>query len=111
MCFALLCVNIKEGRFAMRTILWTSILLAIGVAGPAAHADERAYLIVFASQRDNPKLPRFAHTFVTFVHVDTARGKGQFEVQTISWLPQSMKVAPRVRPEAGKNLDLPQTLK
>src|SRR5262245_42115176 len=105
------CSQHHRGRAAMRAILWTSIALAIGVDGTAGHADEKAYLIVFASQRENRKLPRFAHTFATFVQIGKAGGKERIETQTISWLPQSMKIAPKLRPEAGRNVSLPETLK
>jgi len=94
----------------MRPISCISIVLMLCAGTSAARADNRYYIMMFASQRDNPKLPRFAHTFATFVHIGNTGGKERIEAHTISWLPQTLDVVPRLRPEPGKNFDLKATL-
>jgi hypothetical protein len=89
--------------------------LVLGLLISAARADDAYYMMIFAYQ-GKANLPRLAHSFATFVKVpqkdsgepDTAR----LESHTISWLPATLTVRPlRLRPETGKNLDLPETLK
>jgi hypothetical protein len=78
----------------------------------SARAEERFYVLVFAAQAE-PNYPRGAHTVATFVK---ATGEGndpalwQIETRTISWLPASMAIVPRLMPERGRNFDLPTTL-
>jgi hypothetical protein len=79
-----------------------------------ARADDRYFVVVFASQGDI-NLPRFSHTFATFIK---ASGQGprpetySLETHTISWSPASMVVrAVRFIPEPGVNLDLPASLR
>ncbi len=77
-------------------------------------AGERHYIIVFGAQ-SHPKLPRYTHTFATIVKVlDCPPGCAvpPVEMQTISWLPQTLVVHPfRCQDEPGVNLDLHSTLK
>ncbi len=77
-------------------------------------AGERHYLLIFGAQ-SHPKLPRYTHTFATFVKAgDCPVGGGAppIEVYTISWLPQTLKVRPfRCYSEPGANLDLETTLR
>jgi hypothetical protein len=82
------------------------------VLDDAAPAQERYYLLVFASQ-STPKVPRYTHTWATAVRV---RDQGPnrhpvIESQTISWLPASRRVHLwDLRVETGVNLDLRRTL-
>jgi hypothetical protein len=76
-------------------------------------AGERYYVVLFAFQSE-PNLPRFAHTFATFVK---ATGAGpdprcySVQTHTISWCPASREIrVARFCPERGANLDLPATL-
>ncbi|HWG42165.1 MAG TPA: hypothetical protein VN688_05215 [Gemmataceae bacterium] len=77
-------------------------------------ADERHYLIIFGAQ-SHPKLPRYTHTFATFVKVGDCPADGvmpPIQAYTISWLPQTLKVRPfRCYSEPGVNLDLETTLR
>ncbi|HWG42164.1 MAG TPA: hypothetical protein VN688_05210 [Gemmataceae bacterium] len=77
-------------------------------------ADDRYFLIVFASQ-SHPKIPRLSHTFATIVRVtDAPLGclNPRIEAYTISWLPQTMKVRPwRLHDEPGENFTLDTTLR
>ncbi len=75
---------------------------------------ERHYLLIFGAQ-SHPKLPRYTHTFATFVKVGDCPADGAappFHAYTISWLPQTLKVRPfRCSNEPGVNLDLETTLR
>jgi hypothetical protein len=93
------------------------LLLSLGwvfVWESVARSEERYYVIIFGSQ-STPRLPRYTHTWGTFVR---ASGEGQDsskyhidEVVTISWLPADLKVrALRLRAQEGVNLDLESTL-
>jgi hypothetical protein len=87
---------------------------ALLLSSRSTQADERHYLLIFGAQ-SHPKLPRYTHTFATFVKVgDCPAGGGTppFEAYTISWLPQTLKVRPfRCYSEPGVNLDLETTLR
>src|SRR5262245_15435485 len=93
---------------------WAALsFLCLCVASPAAARadDDDYYLIVFASQ-DNTNAARLAHSFAAFVDVTTDQ-KGAIKTitpSTISWLPATMQVVPRIRPEPGRNFDLKTTL-
>jgi hypothetical protein len=96
----------------MRQMILTSIV-ALSLTASSARGDERYFLVMFGAQAE-PNLPRFAHSFATFVK---ASGNGQFpkdykiETKTISWLPAKLTVQPLLRtPVPGKNLDLAATL-
>ena len=87
--------------------------LLVGFSVAPARADEHYFVLIFGSQ-SSPKVLRRTHTWATFVK---AVGEGPdlstyaLEVNTISWLPASLKV--RVwspRPETGVNFNLEQTL-
>jgi hypothetical protein len=73
---------------------------------PMARAQDRYYLLVFSAQHC-PNLPRYSHSFATFVHAGT---KG-LECQTISWLPATLVIRPCAPdPEPGRRLELQPTL-
>ena len=69
---------------------------------------ERYYLLVFGSQT-TPKVPRFTHTWITFVRV---QGDGcELEQHTISWMPATLFIKtfqPFVEP--GVNLTLIESI-
>ena len=98
----------------MRYSLLLPLLLAFFSWGSAARAEDRYYIIIFGSQ-STPRLPRYTHTWATFVK---ASGEGQDsskyhidEVFTISWLPADLVVRSlRLRAQPGVNLDLEATL-
>src|SRR5438270_12145280 len=88
-------------------------LLALSLLPGAARAEDFYYVVLFAHE-GAPNLPRYSHTFATFVR---ATGRGPcpdhyaVEAQTISWAPASGDIRVlRVGPERGTNLDLPATL-
>jgi hypothetical protein len=77
-------------------------------------AEEFYYLIVFAVEGE-VNLPRYAHTFATFVKA-TGRGPCSqcytVEARTISWLPVTGEVrVARFAPEPGVNHDLAGSLR
>lgn len=89
------------------------VLLALSLTAGLAPAEEYHFAMVFGSQT-SPKQLRYTHTWATFVK---AVGQGPdlrtytLQVNTISWLPQSLEVHVwRPWPEPGVNLDLYQTL-
>jgi len=64
---------------------------------------DRYYLLVFGSQT-TPKLPRYTHTWVTFVR---ARPGAAIEPHSISWMPATLDIHPwDFTIEPGVNLDL-----
>jgi hypothetical protein len=69
---------------------------------------ERYYLLVFGSQT-TPKIPRFTHTWVTFVRTC---GPGTLvEQHTISWMPASLFIRTwRPYVEPGVNLNLVKSI-
>jgi hypothetical protein len=72
---------------------------------------ERFYMLIFSAQRAW-NLPRYTHTFATFVNAG-GRPDPQdfFESYTISWLATTKKVCLfRLWPEPGANLDLTTSL-
>jgi hypothetical protein len=86
-------------------------LLALWLMGPApAPAAESAYfVIVFGAQRPVIKVPRYSHSFATFVHLTPER---RLEAFTISWMPRSGEVRLlRFEPEDGRNWTLQETLR
>ncbi len=90
------------------------VALALALLPGAARAGELYFAVVFASQGELD-LPRYAHTFATFIK---ATGEGPnadryaVEAHTISWSPASgdVRIA-RFWPERGTNLDLASTLR
>ena len=99
-----------------RSRLRCTATLAILIGGfslPSAQAGEHYFLLIFGSQ-SSPKVLNRTHTWASFVK---ATGEGPdlatyaLEVNTISWLPASLKVkvwSPRA--EKGVNFSLEQTL-
>ncbi len=98
----------------MRYRLLLPLLLATFAWAPAAQAEERYYVIIFSSQ-STPRLPRYTHTWATFVRA-CVEGEDpcQYRISeafTISWLPADLEVRSlRLRAEPGVNLDLESTL-
>ena len=98
----------------MRYSLLLPLLLGPVSWEPVARGKERYYIIIFGSQ-STPRLPRYTHTWATFVK---ASGEGPDsstyhidEVFTISWLPADLVVRSlRLRAQEGVNLDLEATL-
>jgi hypothetical protein len=96
---------------------WIITLVAastLGFFASAARADDSYYMLIFAYQ-GRPNLPRFAHSFAAFVKTSEVKDVGldasRIEIHTISWLPATLSVEPlRLRPVAGRNLDLLETL-
>lgn len=76
-------------------------------------ADDRHYLLMFASQ-GNPPLPAESHTFAVFAKA-TKDERGTFslvESHCISWLPRSLEIEVlELNSVTGKNLSLAETLK
>jgi hypothetical protein len=69
---------------------------------------ERYYLLVFGAQT-TPKLPRYTHTWVTFVRVPApCPGRPPaVEPHSISWMPATLAIRPwQFTIEPGVNLDL-----
>jgi hypothetical protein len=91
--------------------------LAIALISPRpALAQEKYYVLIFAAQGE-PAPPRRAHTFAAFVKASDVGGdaggdvtQADLEIQTISWLPATMNIVPRLRPERGRNFELASTL-
>jgi hypothetical protein len=98
----------------VRCSLLLPLLLANVACESVARAEDHYYVIIFGSQ-STPRLPRYTHTWATFVK---ASGEGQDssryqinEVSTISWLPADLVVRSlRLRGQQGVNLDLEATL-
>lgn len=89
-------------------------IVMVGATAARARADEHYFALIFGSQ-SSPKVLRRTHTWATFVK---AVGEGPdlstyaLEVNTISWLPASLKVKVwRPWAEEGVNFSLQQTLK
>src|SRR4051794_10578379 len=87
--------------------------LLLGTTSTDVAVGESYYVMVFASQ-SHPKLPRYTHTWATFVR---AAGEGAdpdayaLEAHTVSWLPATIAIRPwNPCPEPGANLDLYWTL-
>lgn len=91
--------------------LW-AVLVFLAVPSGFCRAGDWYYLLVFGSE-STPKLPRFTHTWATFVKVSgPCAGPYQIECQTISWYAAKLELTPwRALPECGVNLDLPTTLR
>src|SRR4051794_16716651 len=110
----------------LRPILLAALAFAPGCAyfaktpdTPARHArfqdlnqvdppGERYYLLVFGVQT-TPKLPRYTHTWVTFVRVPApCPGRPPaVEPHSISWMPATLAIRPwQFTIEPGVNLDL-----
>jgi hypothetical protein len=93
----------------VRAALFGALILC---AAPA-WAGDHYYVIIFGSQ-STPKLPRYTHTWATFIRACDNDGdvyRSPLQVDTISWLAADLEVRPfRLRAEPGRNLDLETTL-
>jgi hypothetical protein len=100
-------------RLIGRMALALSLLILVAMPRRTL-AEESYFMLVFAHQA-HTNLPRFTHTFATFVKA-TAEGPGvneyAIESHTISWSPATGQIrALRLRPESGVNLDLDASLR
>jgi hypothetical protein len=100
---------------AIKRTMFSGIALALfsSLVG-SAHAEDRFYMMIFASQAA-PNIVRHSHTFAVFAK---ASGRGQFpddyqlEAHTISWMPASRRIWPlRLGPVPGVNMNLADTFK
>lgn len=81
----------------------------VGVSAEPMLAQDRYYLLMFASQRI-PRNPNYSHTFATFVRCSPDQVVR--EVRTISWLPAEFPIRVQaLRPQAGRNYGLHETLR
>jgi hypothetical protein len=81
----------------------------LAVAMPAPAAESSYFVLVFGAQRPLIKVPRYSHSFATFVRLTPER---RLEAFTISWLPRSGEIHLfRFEPEPGCNLTLEETLR
>jgi hypothetical protein len=88
---------------------WFGIAMLLLMPAGAA-AQDRYYVWIFSSQ-SVPKLPRYTHTWATFVQVSGADSPASFEAFTISWMPATLEIRfYRLRSQQGVNLDLLATL-
>jgi hypothetical protein len=97
-----------------RKLIACMVLLLAGAVAGHAHAEDRYYMMIFASQ-SAPNVVRYSHTFAVFVD---AFGQGQFpdeyliDTHTISWMPASRHIWPlRLGPTPGVNMNLAETFK
>ena len=82
-------------------------LLMLSLAPARTWAEERYYMLVFASQ-DAANTVRVAHTFALFVKAD---GTAPIESHSISWMPSTMTLQPmRREPVPGVNISLKDSL-
>lgn len=106
-------------RHVLPALLIVTVLphLAFAQPGVAAVSDfcpsaggERYYLTLFGGQGDLLR-PRTAHTWATFIRTaSTSAGEQVVAVDTISWLPATLKLRPwALFSETGVNLTLQQT--
>jgi hypothetical protein len=91
-----------------------AFVLLAGAVVPSAPlaAQEKCFLMVFGSQTE-PRRPRTSHTWAVFVKATSDAGdiaNAKLESRTISWLPESKVILPRVIPERGRNFELEETL-
>jgi len=86
---------------------------ALILCAAPAWAGDYYYVIIFGSE-STPKLPRYTHTWATFIHACDDDGdvyQSPLRVDTISWYPADLELrALRLRAEPGRNVDLEMTL-
>ena len=108
------CLRLARSPDGGLTVL--SFLAALSLAQPPTVPDSpgavesfRYFLLLFGSDA-GPLRPARTHTWATYVK---AEGRHVAEAVTISWLPADLVVNPLrpLRPEAGVNLTLADTLK
>ena len=83
------------GRVGSAGVVALALALAVLLPAPC-RAGESCYVIVFAFEGEL-NLPRFAHTFATFVRTSwpgdgPCAGPVSLESYTISWLPRNLKI-------------------
>jgi hypothetical protein len=84
------------------------VVVGLGLVQPASVAADCYFVVVFGAQRPVIKMPRYSHSFATFVHQFP---DGRLEAFSISWLPQTGRVRPLWPwPETGRNFPLDETL-
>jgi len=84
------------------------VLVGFATTGRTLFADDRYYMLMFASQGE-ANAPALSHTYAVFVKTPAAAHTIS-EVRCISWLPSSLRIQLlRLRPEPGKNLSLEET--
>lgn len=90
-----------------RAWAWATLTVLAATLFPGrAPANESYYLVVFGAQRNFAEA-NYTHTWAVFVRFCG----GQYQYQTISWLPATLQVRIGHRhPEPGVNLDLYATL-
>jgi hypothetical protein len=85
-----------------------AVLSCLALAAPAA-ARDAYFAVVFGAQRPYIKVPRYSHSFASFLHL---RADGVLEAFSISWLPRTGEIRPLwLEPEEGRNYTLPETLR
>ena len=83
---------------------------AVVVAPPKPRGEpkDNYYVLLVASDAAS-NLARDAHTFATFMRCKSDGENESFDTHTISWLPQSLVIAPLRGAEPGKNFSLEET--
>jgi hypothetical protein len=97
----------------MKLIRIAVLALICCPAASGSFAEERYFVTVYSAQLPTINLPRYAHTWGTFVKLSREDEHGEYSVEafTISWLPATLDVRPaRLRPEVGVNLTLRETI-
>lgn len=104
--------NVVEA--AMRKFMLTCLCCVLAM--PSLRADERYFVVLFASQGPNGDARR-THTFATFLKVDIGEPDEDGEIPTqtmetttISWLPASGSIRVLAPSEVGRNFGLQETL-
>lgn len=88
---------------------WLWLVAAFTILACPIAAQDRYYLLMFASQRI-PRNPNYAHTFATLVRASPDRAV--HEVRTISWLPAEFPIRIQaLRPQPGRNYELHETIR
>lgn len=87
----------------------------LALASCPAYAGD-AYFIVMLSYQRTLNLPRYTHSFASYIHAcwpepGSPGGKVNLDIQTISWLPCTTVLRPTALfPETGHNFRLDETL-
>jgi hypothetical protein len=90
----------------MRLLL--CLILHLAVVG-FAHAEERYFVTLYASQRSGRE-PQHTHSFAVFIRVTPEGESNRCEKFTISWMPAGGVIRLIAPPEPGKNYTLEETL-
>lgn len=97
----------------MNRFFAASFLLLIGSTPAALRAEELYFTTVYSAQRPIVNLPKYTHTWATFVKLTRCKPTDPYKLETftISWLPVTLKVQPlHIRSEPGINLPLKETI-